>query len=171
MNWAKRVMPGSKSEREAASKPAGKVNAVDLNPLNWLYITYNTAEELVRFDQAGKMQPAAMESYRWLNSRTIEIKVRRNERFPDGEELTSASVKQAFDEMMRWRAPHPPGTHFNLDSETKLEITGSDTVRIILPKPDGLALGKLRAMHIMSSGFWNDPGFGYKRRGSGEGVW
>ena len=171
MNLADKALSIFKKNLQVVPDPIGTINVVDPNPLNWLYITYNTVEELVRVDEDGKVQPAAMQSYRWLNERKLEIKVRSKERFPDGEPLTAVSVKRAFDEMMRWRAPHPPGTHFNLDEATTLRISGPDTVQIMLPKPDGLALGKLRAMHIMSSRFWDELGFGYLRNGSGEGVW
>lgn len=32
------------------SEPVGTIHIVDLSSLNWLYITYNTVEELVRTD-------------------------------------------------------------------------------------------------------------------------
>jgi ABC-type transport system substrate-binding protein len=154
-----------------AGKPVGTVHVVDPNPLNWLYITYNTVEELVRVTPVGITRSAAMKTYRWLDDRTLEIDVRQGNRFPDGELITAATVKRAFDEAFRWRAPHPPGTHFNLDPRTRCEIVGDYRVQLHLPEPDGLALGKLRAYHIMSTAFWAGPGFGYARNGSGEGHW
>lgn len=39
----------------------------------------------------------------------------------------------------------------------------------MLPEPDGLAIAKLRATHIMSNRFWEELGFGYVRHHSGEG--
>jgi ABC-type transport system substrate-binding protein len=152
-------------------EPAGAVRVVDPSPLNWLYITYNTVEELVRVDTQGKIRPAAMRSYRWADDRTLEVDVREGERFPDGEPLTALSVKRSFEEVARWAAPHPPGTHFNIDPRTRCEVTGERTVRFHLPEPDGLALGKLRAMHVMSTRFWDEIGFGYERNGTGEGHW
>ena len=112
-----------------------------------------------------------MTAYRWADDRTLDVDVREGERFPDGEPLTAASVKRGFDEIMRWTAPHPPGTQFNLDPRTQLEVTGEFSVRFRFPNPDGLAIGKLRAMHVMSTRFWDDLGFGYTRTGSGEGHW
>lgn len=164
---AKSLSTGEGRSRE----PIGTVHVVDPSPLNWLYITYNTVEELVRVDTQGKIRPAAMHRYRWVDDRTLEIHVRKGERFPDGEPLTASSVKRSFDEQGRWAAPHPPGTHFNLDRRTHCEVTGERTVRLCFPDPDGLALGKLRAMHIMSTRFWDEVGFGYARNGTGEGHW
>ena len=152
-------------------EPVGTLHVVDPGPLNWLWITYNTVEELVRVTPQGKVRPAAMRWFRWSDDRTLEIRLRRGERFPDGEPLTAATVKRAFDEVLRWRAPHPPGTQFNLPDGTRCEVTGERSVRLHLPEPDGLALGKLRAVHLMSSAFWRGPGFGYERQGRGEGHW
>ncbi len=102
----------------------GTVHVVDPSPLNWLHITYNTVEELVRVDTQGKIRPAAMRRYRWVDDRTLEIHVREGERFPDGEPLTASSVKRSFEEVTRWAAPHPPGTRFNIDPRTRCEATG-----------------------------------------------
>ena len=151
--------------------PAGTITVVDPGPLNWLWITYNTVEELVRVTPRGKVRPAGMSGYRWLDAQTLEVDVRRNVAFQDGEPLTAATVRRAWEEVRRWEAPHPPGMHFNLDRRTRLEEVDSHTVRFHLPAPDGLALGKLRAVHLMSTAFWNGPGFGYERQGRGEGHW
>ena len=37
--------------------------------------------------------------------------------------------------------------------------------------PDGLVLGKFRGMHIPSTRFWEDEGFGYRKLCTGEGHW
>ena len=151
--------------------PQGEVRVVDRSPLNWLYITYNTVEELIRTDEQGRITPAAMKTFQWIDDLTLEIAIRDDEVFQDGEKLTSKSVKQSFDEMMRWRSPHPPGTQFNHPAGTKMEIVDEFKVRMKFPEPDGLAVGKFRAMHRMNSNFWKTTGFGYKRNGSGEGHW
>lgn len=153
------------------AEPAGTIHVVDRSPLNWLYITYNTVEELVRVAPSGAVEPAAMESYRWVSNTLFEVTLRAENRFPDGERLTAQTVKRSFDEMMKWRAPHPPGTFFNLDPLTKLEVVDDLTVRFHLPRPDSLLLGKLRAMHLMNTRFWETISFGYARQASGEGHW
>jgi len=151
--------------------PQGRINVVDPGPLNWLWITYNTVEELVRVTRGGKIRPAGMSAYRWLDGRTLEVDVRERVRFQDAEPLTTFSVRRAWEEVSRWRSPHPPGTQFNIDTRTRCEEVGAHTVRFRLPAPDGAVIAKLRAMHLMSSDFWNGPGFGYRRQGRGEGHW
>ena len=152
-------------------EPHGTIHVVDHSPLNWLYITYNTVEEMIRTDEKGRITPAAMKTFEWIDELTLEIEIRDDEIFPDGEKLTATGVKQSFDEMIKHRSPHPPGTQFNHPPGTKMEIVGEFKVRMRFPEPDGLAVGKFRAMHLMNSDFWKNVGFGYKRNGSGEGHW
>ena len=45
------------------------IHVVDHSPLNWLYITYNTVEELVRIDEKGHIVPAATRTTAKLISR------------------------------------------------------------------------------------------------------
>ena len=157
--------------RGRRAEPIGSIRVVDPSPLNWLYITYNTVEELVRVTPKGANEPAAMSNYRWVDDLTLEIDLRRENFIADGSLLTGDLVAKAFHEAFRWKSPHPPGTHFNLDQQTRIEVVNERQVRVHLPSPDGLALGKLRAIHLMSMPFWNGPGFGYSSHGSGEGHW
>ncbi|SDX83153.1 hypothetical protein SAMN05661080_01366 [Modestobacter sp. DSM 44400] len=151
--------------------PRGTLRVVDPNPLNWLYVTYNTVEELVRVTRQGKVRPAAMRAYRWRDGgRTLQVILHANQ-FADGTRLDSGSVHRAFTEQFRWESPHPPGTQFNIDRRSAVEVVDDRTVRLHLPEQDGLVLGKLRATHVMSERFWRDLGFGYSLHGTGEGHW
>ena len=154
-----------------ARTPVGTVNVVDPHPLNWLYVTWNTMEEPVRTDERGHMVGAVMENSRWTDDRTLEIDVRRGIRFQDGEGCDAHSVKRAFEEMQRWKAPHPPGSNLNIHPDTTAEVLDDYKLRLRFPAPDGLVLGKMRGMHIPSTRFWEEEGFGYRKRGSGEGHW
>ena len=166
----------SQTSRQTAAEqgqrtPVGTIHVVDPNPLNWLFITWNTMEEPVRTDESGHIVGAVMEDSRWVDERTFEIHVRQGVRFQDGEECNAHSVKRAFEEMQRWRAPHPPGTNLNIHPDTVAEIVDDYKLRINFPAPDGLVLGKMRGMHIPSTRFWEEEGFGYRKLGTGEGHW
>ena len=151
--------------------PVGTVQVVDPHPLNWLFITWNTMEEPVRTDQQGHLVGAAMEDARWIDQTTLEVQLRKGIRYQDGEELSAESFRRAFDEVQRWKAPHPPGTYLNFHPDTRLAVVDGHTVRMRFPRPDGLVLGKFRGFHVPSTRFWEQEGFGYRQRGSGEGHW
>jgi ABC-type transport system substrate-binding protein len=151
--------------------PVGTIHIVDPHPLNWLYITWNTMEEPIRTDVQGHLTGAAMEESRWVDDTILEVRMRRGVRFQDGEACNAHSFKRAFDEVQRWKAPHPPGTSLNFHPDTRLELLDDHTLRMHFPQPDGLILGKFRGFHIASSRFWDELGFGYKKLGTGEGHW
>ena len=152
-------------------EPVGEINIVDPNELNWLFITWNTMEEPVRTDEQGRIVGAAMADSRWVDETTLEVDVRRDVRFQDGEPMSAEHMKRAFDEVQRWRAPHPPGTYLNFDQDARCEVVDDHTVRFAFPEPDGLVLAKFRGMHVASSRFWDEEGFGYRKLGTGEGHW
>jgi len=151
--------------------PVGTIHVVDPSPLNWLFITWNTMEEPIRTDEEGRIVHALASGSRWIDEKTLELTLRQGVRFQDGEPFTGHNIKQNFDEMQRWAAPHPPGTWLNFPPESSCEVVDDFTVRFHLPGPDGIALTKFRGFHIGSSAFWRETGFGYKSLGSGEGHW
>src|SRR5215472_7317210 len=108
---------------------------------------------------------------RWPDDHTLELDLRTGVRFQDGEPFTAHNVKQNFDEMQRWVAPHPPGSWLNFPPESVCDVVNDQMVRFRFPGPEGLALGKMRGFHIASSAFWREQGFGYAKLGSGEGHW
>ena len=151
--------------------PVGTVQVVDPHPLNWLFITWNTMEEPVRTDEHGHLVGAAMEDSRWIDDATLEVQLRKGVRYQDGEELSAESFRRAFEEVQRWKAPHPPGTYLNFDPDAECVVEDDRTCVFRFPEPDALVMGKFRGFHIASPSFWHTHGFGYKKTGSGEGHW
>lgn len=164
------VQASETAVQTAEKTPVGTVHVVDPHPLNWLYITWNTMEEPVRTDEKGNIVGACMEDSYWEGG-TLVVSVRRGIRFQDGEPLTAHSIKRAFEEVQKWKAPHPPGTYLNFHPDTTVEVTDDYTIRFNFPEPDGLALAKFRGFHIASTRFWDEIGFGYRKIGTGEGHW
>ena len=153
------------------AKPKDMIYVVDPSPLNWLYVLFNTMEEWIRPDVEGRIILNLAEDYHWLDDLTLEFKLRRNVFFHNGESLSALNIKQSFNEMTRWTAPHPPGTWLNFPPGIRCQVIDDHTVRFHFPVVDGLALGKMRAFHIGNIEFWKKLGFGYAKLGSGEGRW
>ncbi len=159
--------------RQAArpADPAGTITVVDFSPLNWLSITWNTMEELVRVDRDGRMVPNLAANWRWVDDRTLELKLRQGVAFQDGEKLTAKVFRRSFDEVQRWSVPHPPGAFLNFPKETKLDVVDDYTVRFTFPRPDAAVFMKFRGMHVGSTRFWKELGFIDKKKGTAEGHW
>ena len=155
----------------AAMAATPVINVVDPSPVNWLSITWNTMEELVRVDKDGRTVPTLAESYSWVNDTTLEFKLRKGIKFQDGEAFNAKQFRRSFDEVQKWDAPHPPGAFLNFPKETKLEVVDDYTVRFVFPSTDSAALMKFRGMHVASTKFWNELGFKAKDSGNAEGHW
>ena len=147
------------------------VTVVDTSPVNWLSVTWNTMEELVRVDSKGITQPALAESWTWIDDKTVEFKLRKGVKFQDGEAFNAAVFRKSFDQVQKWDNPHPPGAFLNFDKATKLDVVDDYTVRFTFPKPDGAAMMKFRGMHIGSSAFWDKLGFVDSEKKNAEGHW
>ena len=155
----------------AAWAAAPVIHVVDPSPVNWLSITWNTMEELVRVDKDGRTVPTLADSYRWVDDKTLEFKLRKGVTFQDGEAFNAKVFRRSFDEVQRWDNPHPPGAFLNFPKATKLDIVDDYTVRFVFPTTDSASIMKFRGMHVASTRFWNDLGFKSKSAGNAEGHW
>jgi len=165
------TQPRAVEEPRRQGAPVGTVHVYDPHPLNWLFITWNTMEEPVRTDHEGYTVLALAKAATWREDGSFEVKVRRGTRFQDGTPCTAHNIKQNFDEVQRWAAPHPPGTYLNFHPDTECVVEDEQTCVFRFPVPDGLVMAKFRGFHIASPSFWHTHGFGYKKTGSGEGHW
>jgi len=157
--------------RNPSEIPQGTVYVVDPSPYNWLYVLFNTMEELVRANKAGRVIAALATSAKWINKTTLRVELRKGVTYHNGEEFTTHTVRKNFIELQKWAAPHPPGTWLNFPSGTKLTVVDDDIVEFHFPKQDGLAIGKMRGNHMGNNLFYQTIGFGYRKLGSGEGHW
>ena len=147
------------------------IRVVDPSPVNWLSITWNTMEELVRVDKDGRTVLGLAESYRWVNDTTMEFKLRKGVKFQDGEDFNAKVFRRSFDEVQKLENPHPPGAFLNFPKSTKLEVIDDYTVRFVFPNTDSAAIMKFRGMHVASTKFWDTNGFKNKKAGNAEGNW
>lgn len=145
------------------------IHVVDPHPVNWLWITWNTQEELVRVNSDGDRVPSLGTNWTWIDDRTVEFDL-RNAKFQDGEPLTAKVFRRSFDEVQKWDNPHPPGAFLNFAKDTELEVVDDDTIRFTFPEADGAAMMKFRGMHVGSTAFWDAGGY-TGDADSAEGQW
>ena len=75
--------------------PHSTVRVVDPSPVNWLSITWNTMEEANRVDHEGLGQPSLASGWRWIDDETMELDIRRDVVFQDGERYDASTFKLA----------------------------------------------------------------------------
>ena len=153
---------GNHSVGEQVSAPVGELRIVDKHPLNWVSITFNVFDHLVELSTSGELVPRLATSWRWLNDRTLEVTLRQEVTFHNGEVFDAEIVKLNWEENTRLRQPHILGEFMNFKPGARLEILDFHTVRFIFPEPDGGALARLLVMHIANRQFYRELGWGEK---------
>lgn len=153
--------------------PRGELRIVDANPLNWISMALNVFDRLIELDADGNRVPGLATEWRWLDDRTLEVKLRQGVKFQNGEDFDAEVVKLNWGAYTHLRQPHMAGEFLNFKPGSRLEIVDSHTVRFHFPEPDGAALVKLSILHIASRQFLADHGWGEKQWGvaSSAGPW
>jgi ABC-type transport system substrate-binding protein len=116
-------------------------------------MTFSVFEPLVEADPQGQLVPRLVTGWRWLEDRTLEIKLRPGMKFHNGEILDADIVKLNWDEQLRLQQPHTIGAALNFKPGSRLQIIDPHTVRFVFPEPDGGALAKISIMHMANRQF------------------
>lgn len=121
--------------------PKGELRYVFHAPVFPL-IRFNVTESLVSVDGSGKYIPRLAESWRWLDERTIEFKLRRGVKFHNGEEFNAHVVVTNWAEYRK----NPLNLYgaLRIPQDTLVEALNEYTVTFSFPEPDGLALLKIQ---------------------------
>lgn len=102
---------------------------------------------LVRFDPDGRLEPALATSWRWLDDRTVEFKLRPGVTFHDGEPFNAQAVRYSLTRLIDPKTGFP-GAGF-LGTIQDVEPVDELTVRIKTRQPDGILLHRLAGLAPM----------------------
>ncbi|MCL5959573.1 MAG: ABC transporter substrate-binding protein [Chloroflexi bacterium] len=149
----------AEAPKPAAAAPSGKVviattvdaNSLDFMRMNTINPEFSLAnhifDALVWRDDNMKVHPQLAESWKMLDDRTWEFKLRKNVKFHDGEPFNAAAVKFTFDRAM------DPATK-STDQVVKfiglegVEVVDDYTVRLITKAPAPAMLTRLSLFWI-----------------------
>ena len=152
--------PGVRGFGQNAPAPRGELRVVDKDPTNWVSITFTVFEHLIELEAEGKLVPRLATSWRWLDERTLEFKLRQGVKFHNGEGFDAEIVKLNWEQNTRLRQPHIVGQYLNFKPGSRLDSVDDATVRFVFSEPDGLAIVKLSFMHIANRQFYREVGWG-----------
>jgi len=154
--WSLTLALPSATLAEERVTPRGTLKVVDLL---WVAgsIASNYGETLMSLGHDGKHEPLLAESWKWVDERTIEFKLRRGVTFHNGEKFNSDVVKINWE---AYKALQAPGWGFlTIPDETALEILDEYTVRFTFPEPDGIALAKFGGFILTAPEFFGKHKF------------
>ena len=142
--------------------PRGEIRIADPNPANWVSIAFNVFEHLMELDRDGNLVARLATSWRWLDDRTLEVRLRRGVKFHNGETFDADIVRLNFEQNARLRQPHMLGVYLNFKPGSRVDIVDRWTVRFVFPEPDGGTLAKLSLLHVGNRQFYDELGWGEK---------
>jgi peptide/nickel transport system substrate-binding protein len=146
---------------QTTSAPArGEIRVVDKSTANWVFVTMHVFDHLVEMDKSGTLVPRLASSWKWLDDRTLEFKLRQGVKFHNGEKFDAEIVKLNWEELTKRRQPHINGAYMNFKPGSKLGIVDPQTIRFSFSEPDGGALVKIAVMHIANRQFYREVGWG-----------
>jgi ABC-type transport system substrate-binding protein len=153
---------GERGMGEQVPTPRGELRIVDKDSQNYASIAWNIFDHLVEIDKEGKLVPRLATSWRWLDDRTLEMTLRQEVTFHNGEVFDAEIVKLNWDETLRLQPPHQSGDYWNFTPGSRLEIRDPSRVRFVFPEPDGGAMARLVLMHMANRQFYREVGWGEK---------
>lgn len=129
-------------QSKGVRNPRGTVRVVDLwsAPRSALL---NYAEGLVELDKDTNFVPCLAESWKWIDERSIEFKLRRGVTFHNGEPFNAEAVRLNWQAYSKLKTPAFPA-FTSIQNGTVFKIVDDYTVRFTFPEPDGLALVRIR---------------------------
>jgi peptide/nickel transport system substrate-binding protein len=144
-------------------KPKDTLRVLDLRASS-ASVMVNYAESLIALDRDNNWVPCLAESWKWIDDRTIEFKLREGVKFHNGESFDAEVVRVNWEAYRRMETPRPFRFLVPAD-ETLLEIIDDCTVRFSFPEPDGLAFVKLRWFLQFAPAFFAQHKFDEKNWG------
>jgi peptide/nickel transport system substrate-binding protein len=132
----------------------------------WQNFTASMIEQLVYFDpDKPQILPGLATSWRNVDDKTVELKLRQNVKFTNGEPFNAESAKYSLDILIK-AAPYSIWT----GSIASVEAVGTDTIRVITKQPSGIVLGTLaRGSYMYPAKYHKEQGdkFGSAPIGTG----
>lgn len=132
----------------------------------WQNFTASMIEQLVYFDpDKPQILPGLATSWRNVDDKTIELKLRPNVKFTNGEPFDAASAKYSIDLLIK-AAPYSIWS----GNFASVEAVGTDAIRIITKQPTGIVLPTLaRGSYMYPAKYHKEQGekFGAAPIGTG----
>jgi peptide/nickel transport system substrate-binding protein len=118
------------------------------NLMVWHYMRWQIFDRLLSLDAAGNVQPSLATGYKWINNTTLELTLRDDAVFHNGEKFSADDVKYTTDRIFTPDLPTEYRTR--LGTLDKTEVVDAKTVRMSLKEPDATFPSLLTDLDILS---------------------
>ncbi|HEV8307359.1 MAG TPA: ABC transporter substrate-binding protein [Methylomirabilota bacterium] len=111
---------------------------------------------LTRIDEAGQLQPGLAESWRWVNDRVFQLRLRKGVTFHNGEPLDAAVVKWNIERIVNPETKSP--VKDRIPTVTGAEVADGLTVNLVNSGPSGLLPRALAVVFPIPPGYYQAKG-------------
>ena len=123
----------------------------------------NVFEHLIEVDKVGNLVPRLATSWRWLDDRTVEFKLRQGVTFHNGEIFDAEIVKLNWDENTRVRQPSQPRHVHQLQAGVHAPDHRSSHGPVLLSRARRGGVSQVRHPALRRTGsFYRELGWGEK---------
>ena len=147
---------------EQRPAPRGELRVVDRDLSNFGAITFTIFEHLLELDQDGQLVPRLATGWQWLDDHTLDVMLRQDVTFHNGEVFNADIVKLNVEETQQLSHAFYLGQYLKFKPGLGMEICDPYTIRFHFAEPDGAALARLSYMHIANRQFFREFGWGEK---------
>ena len=131
---------------------------------------HNVFDALTEFDAKGTLLPALATSWKLVDPKTWEFKLRSGVQFHNGDTFTSEDVKFTFERAADKKNPRTIAVAPRIGSIERVEIVDDYTVRFHTSSPDPILDRKTSIVKMLPAGYFQNVGektFGTKPVGTG----
>ena len=114
----------------------------------WQNIRFQIFERLLIEDAAGELQPWLATDYTWVDDTTLDMTLRDDVFFHNGEKFTAADVEYTFNRILN--PDLPSEMRPRLETVEELEIIDDTHIRLHLKEPNSVLPFELSAIDIIS---------------------
>jgi peptide/nickel transport system substrate-binding protein len=122
---------------------------------------------LTRIDEAGQLQPGLAESWRWVNDRAFQLRLRKGVTFHNGEAFDANTVKWNIERVLNPETKAP--VRDRIPTVTGAEVVDSHTLNLANSGPSGLLPRALAVIFQLPPGYVQTKGADFVRQPVGTG--
>jgi peptide/nickel transport system substrate-binding protein len=122
-------------------KPRGEIRVVESSRPDITVLGHNVLQSLFEYAlDRNESVPSLALSWKWIDDTTLEIKLRQEVHFSNGEPFDAYAVKFNFD----YQRKHNPsrGIQIYMGNVKEIQVVDPYTVRMMLDQPDALLMNK-----------------------------
>jgi peptide/nickel transport system substrate-binding protein len=114
----------------------------------WTNIRNQIFDRLLQTDANGDIQPMLATEYKWVDPQTLELTLRDDVSFHNGEKFTADDVKHTLERIMQ--PDLPTELRARIATLDKIEIPNPTTVRLLLKEPNSTFPSALATIDVVS---------------------